>query len=319
MVGEISGECEIENDQSDCRSIDEINDIKAGKAVAFLYHSTDMPAPQYKYWILTIPQDKWADPGRCPDGITYCKGQLEIGEQGFEHWQLVAYVLKKCTYTRMISLWPTEAHIEHTRSEAAEDYVWKDESSLGSRFEYGKRPFKRNSPLDWEEAFENAKKAKFDDIPADVKVRCWNQFQGIAKYYLQPFDRGLVTSHIYWGVSDSGKTHRAKVESGYFDHPEDVYMKIPSTKFWDGYRGQKNVIIDEFEGQINIAHLKVWCDPSGTACQVEIKGGAVPLQATNFWITSNMDWRQWYTTPSGNDLDALKRRFNIVHFDMKIQ
>jgi len=176
---------------------------------------------------------------------------------------------------------------------------------------------KRNSQKDWDEMFESAKKAKFDDIPADVKVRCWNQFQGIAKYYMSPEDRGPVESHIYWGVSDSGKTHRAKIESGYFDCPDDVYLKIPSTKFWDGYRGQKNVIIDEFEGQINLSHLKVWCDPSGTACQVEIKGGAVPLKATRFWITSNRDWRQWYANADGNDLDAMKRRFNIVHFDMK--
>lgn len=277
-----------------------------------------MPAPQYRYWILTIPVDKWSAPEALPEGLSYIKGQLELGEGGFEHWQLIAY-LPKCTYTKMMSLWPTEAHIEHTRSDGAEAYVWKDESSQGSRFEFGKKPFKRNSALDWDECFENAKKAKFDDIPADVKIRCWNQFQGIAKYYLSPEDRGEVISHIYWGVSNSGKTHLAKQESGYFTNPDDVYMKIPSTKFWDGYRGQKNVIIDEFDGQINLAHLKVWCDPSGTACQVEIKGGAVPLVATRFWITSNRDWREWYAPQAGpNDYDAMKRRFIIRHFEMKL-
>jgi len=155
--------------------------------------------------------------------------------------------------------------------------------------------------------------------PPDVKIRCWNQFLGIAKYYMQPNDRGPVESRIYWGVSNSGKTHLAKVESGYFDTPEDVYMKIPSTKFWDGYRGQKNVIIDEFEGQINMSHLKVWCDPTGTACQVEVKGGAVSLQATRFWITSNSDWRQWYATIGGNDIEAIKRRFVIRHFELPIK
>lgn len=277
-----------------------------------------MPAPQYRYWILTIPKDKW-QVGEVP-GVHYMKGQLEQGEGGYVHWQIIAYTKKKVTYTKMMSFWPIEAHIEHTICEKAEEYVWKDETSLGERFEVGEKSMKRNSQADWDSMFDNAKKGNFDEIPADVKVRCWNQFQSIAKYYMTPEDRGEVVSHIYWGVSGSGKTHRAKLESGYFDNPDDVYMKIPSTKFWDGYRGQKNVIIDEFEGQINISHLKMWCDPSGTACQVEIKGGAVPLKATRFWITSNRDWRDWYgQSASPNDLDAIKRRFNIKHFELKFQ
>jgi len=275
-----------------------------------------MPAKQYRYWILTIPKDKW-DRTEIPEGISYCKGQLERGEGGYEHWQLVAYTKNKCTYSKMITLWPSEAHVEHTRSETAEEYVWKEDTRVGEMFEVGEKSIKRNSQKDWDLMFENAKKAKYDDIPADVKVRCWHQFQSIAKYYMTPTDRGNVVTNIYWGVAGSGKTHRAKVESGYFTNPEDVYMKIPSTKFWDGYRGQKNVIIDEFEGQIALAHLKIWCDPSGTACQVECKGGAVPLQATKFWITSNKDWRTWYPTMEGNDLEAMKRRFHCLQFEMK--
>lgn len=277
-----------------------------------------MPAPQYRYWILTIPKEAWVIPEELPAGIHYMKGQLEVGASGFEHWQLVAYTKKKCTYTKMMSRWPEEAHIEHTRSDEAENYVWKEDTRVGDQFEIGRKSMKRNNQDDWDEMFDNAKQAKFDDIPADVKIRCWNQFQSIAKYYMSPEDRGEVKSHIYWGVAGSGKTHRAKEESGYFDNPEDVYMKIPSTKFWDGYRGQSNVIIDEFDGQINLSHLKVWCDPSGTACQVEVKGGAVPLKATRFWITSNKDWRQWYPTADSNDLDAIKRRFEIRQFEMKL-
>jgi len=278
-----------------------------------------MPSPQYRYWILTIPKDKWAVPEELPQGIAYCKGQLEIGEGGFEHWQLVAYTKEKSTYHRMISLWPTEAHVEHTRSEKAENYVWKEESSQGSRFELGKKAMKRNSQCDWDDTFDNAKKGKFDDIPADVKIRCWHQLQSISKHYMATIDRGLVKSHIYWGVSLSGKTYAAKIESGYFLEPDDVYLKNSRTKFWDGYRGQKKVIIDEFSGTIDIDNIKVWCDPSGTACQVEVKGGAVPFLATEIWITSNKDWREWYPSASKDDMDALKRRFEIKHFTMKFQ
>jgi len=86
-----------------------------------------MPAPQYRYWILTIPYDKWQVTDGCPEGIHYMKGQLEMGEGGYEHWQLVVYSKKKLTYYKMMQLWNIdEAHIEHTRSEAAGEDVWKD-------------------------------------------------------------------------------------------------------------------------------------------------------------------------------------------------
>lgn len=289
------------------------NVLKSDELIKTLFKK--MPSPQYRYWILTIPVDKW-----CVENlnsfIDYCKGQREIGEGGYEHWQLIAYVAKKCTYSKMISLWPTEAHVEHTRSAKAEQYVWKEDTRVeGSQFEEGVKPMNRNSSKDWDLMFKNAQEAKFDEIPADVKIRCWHQFQSISKFYMQPMDRGLVVSKIFWGVPGSGKTHLAKLESGYFEDPTDVYIKIPTTKFWDGYRGQTKVLIDEFDGQINSSHIKVWCDPSGTACQVEVKGGAVPLKATQIWITSNKDWRAWYPGDNYEAL-ALKRRFQIKEFTM---
>lgn len=275
-----------------------------------------MPSPQYRYWILTIPLDKWVVEDLKPDFV-YCKGQQEIGEGGYRHWQIIAYSSSKMTYTKCISLWPSEAHVEHTRTAGAEAYVWKEDTRIpDSQFEIGVKPMKRNSSKDWDLMFDNAKKGNMDEIPSDVKVRCWHQFQSISKFYMQPADRGEVVSKIFWGIPGSGKTHRAKLESGYFDDPSDVYMKIPTTKFWDGYRGQSKVIIDEFDGQINLSHLKVWCDPSGTACQVEVKGGAVPFRATAIWITSNKDWRFWYEKMDNYDQQAIKRRFDISQFTM---
>lgn len=47
----------------------------------------------------------------------------------------------------------------------------------------------------------------------------------------------------YWGVSGSGKTHTAVEELG-----EDYYDKIAMNKWWDGYKQEKNVLIDEFRG-----------------------------------------------------------------------
>ena len=53
--------------------------------------------------------------------------------------------------------------------------------------------------------------------------------------------------------------------------------KDPRTKFWDGYRNQENVVIDEFRGAIDIAHILRWFDRYPVI--VEVKGSSVVLSA----------------------------------------
>jgi len=51
------------------------------------------------------------------------------------------------------------------------------------------------------------------------------------------------TVFVFWGVTGSGKSHRAWSEAGV-----DAYSKCPRSKFWDGYQDQSNVVVDEFRG-----------------------------------------------------------------------
>jgi len=41
-----------------------------------------------RYWILTIPQAQYVP--FLPAELAYVKGQLELGDGGFLHWQLIA-------------------------------------------------------------------------------------------------------------------------------------------------------------------------------------------------------------------------------------
>lgn len=59
---------------------------------------------------------------------------------------------------------------------------------------------------------------------------------------------------------------------------------------WCNYDGQKEVIIDDYEGTIAAVHLKTWFDRY--PCQVEVKGGMMALRATTFIITSNFTLKQ---------------------------
>lgn len=92
---------------------------------------------QGRYWILTIPFASWSVPETLPDKIKYLKGQQEIGESGYHHWQLLC-CSEKMRLNALKALFCTQAHIELTRSEAADQYVWKEDTRVeGSQFELG--------------------------------------------------------------------------------------------------------------------------------------------------------------------------------------
>lgn len=86
--------------------------------------------------MLTIPQSNWT-PGGLPDGVVYLKGQLEQGaEGGYMHWQVLCLLSSKGTLRTIREVFGTnELHAELTRSRAANDYVWKDDTAVeGTRF-----------------------------------------------------------------------------------------------------------------------------------------------------------------------------------------
>lgn len=92
----------------------------------------------------------------------------------------------------------------------------------------------------------------------------------------------------------------------------EAYPKTPTTKFWDGYRGEEHVVIDEFRGNIDISHLLRWLDRY--PCIIEVKGSSLVLRAKHIWITSNLDPRQWYPLVDPDTVEALLRRLAITYF-----
>lgn len=97
-------------------------------------------SPQGRFWILTIPHADYQQPNTLPPNVTYIKGQLECGESGYFHWQLVACFGRKVRLGAVKSVFGCTAHAELTRSAAANQYVCKDETAIEpevNRFELG--------------------------------------------------------------------------------------------------------------------------------------------------------------------------------------
>lgn len=262
-----------------------------------------------KYYILTLPALQYVfAPYALPDGVSYARGQLERGSGGLLHWQFVLYLTARRRRTFVQGLFKS-AHVEPTRSEAALKYVWKQDTAVeGTRFEIGTRAINRNSRVDWENIWSNAKNGALLEIPADIRIRCYSTLRRIEKDFMEPraIEREVV---VFYGRTGTGKSRRAWDEAGIGAYPKD-----PNTKFWDGYAAHEKVVIDEYRGNISISNLLRWFDRYPVC--VEVKGGSVVFCAKQIWITSNLHPKEWYKDLDEKTFDALLRRFKIIeHFE----
>lgn len=102
-----------------------------------------------------------------------------------------------------------------------------------------------------------------------------------------------------------GKSRKART-----DYPE-FYPKL-CNKWFDGYRGEKTVIIDDFglEHKVLGQQLKIWGDRYG--CILETKGGAVGSNFDKLVVTSQYSIREIWDG-DGRTIEALERRFREIH------
>jgi len=77
--------------------------------------------------MLTIPDHAYTM--YLPPNCSWIKGQREVGEGGFQHWQLICAFKSKASLAAVRSTFGPY-HGELSRSELASEYVWKDDTAV---------------------------------------------------------------------------------------------------------------------------------------------------------------------------------------------
>nr|WAE42353.1 MAG: replication associated protein [Cressdnaviricota sp.] len=264
-----------------------------------------MDKTQGRKWILTInnPIIEWDEIVKtsCAD---YACGQLEKGESGTIHWQLAIWY--KCTkrFAFIKKLFP-EAHIELMNSDKGFEYCTKEDTRIKGPFEHGTSPVKRNSKTDWEKVWEWAKSGDLEKIDPKIRVTQYKTLRTIRADNLKPQTQKDVRGIWVWGEPGIGKSHFARVTFS-----EDKYYIKSANKWWDGYRGESIVILEDLDKGTaeHLGHfLKIWADKWGFRGEVKFGGEAPNFQ--KLIVTSNYSINELFTEPSLRE--AITRRFEV--------
>lgn len=243
----------------------------------------------------------------------YC-AQVETGESGTPHVQAYVYIASKARLSALKKVLP-RAHLEIRKGTEKEawEYCTKEPTRSGWRLEHGAPISGQGHRSDLESACAILKEAPhgLKRVAEEFPIQIVKYHKGLASlnallHPVRSAEFRPITVTVLWGDPGSGKTRRACEESG-----GDLY-KLASYKpeWWDGYIGQKHLLLDDFYGQMEMERFLMVTD--GYEFALPVKGGFAGRPVwTHIWITSNAHPSDWWSEPGQKKPQpgALTRRF----------
>jgi hypothetical protein len=263
-----------------------------------------------KYWCFTLNNFTPSEvltlrrAGRNSELVHYLVFGREVGDSGTRHLQgYIEFRIRKSLpfLKRTIS---QRAHWETRKGKGSEAslYCRKD----GDYEEFGESPgCTMGKRTDLDKIRERIKDGATSQEIADSYFSQWCIYRKAFAEYRSlcnpPRDRLGLRVYVLWGEPGTGKTRFVH----YVTQSAGVGLWTsctPDLKWFDGYRGEPVVLLDDYRGEGSGSFLLRVLDIY--ALQVPVKGGFVAWIPTTIFMTSNMNPREWHPEV----WDALKRR-----------
>lgn len=149
---------------------------------------------------------------------------------------------------------------------------------------------------------------KFDPMFARYEGYANRRLAELMVEELEDYDGDLKDKNCWiYGEPGTGKSLSAR-----YCKRSKIYPK-PVSKWWDGYKGQKVVVMDDLDpdrAKMLADKIKVWTDRYPFVAEVK-SSSAVVDPRINFIVTSNYSPEDCFES---KDVDAIKRRFTVLHF-----
>ena len=226
-------------------------------------------------------------------------------QDGQLHWHcLVTYrnprEMPRLTHTTHWEPVKNRSQIYHYCKEKGPNFIEEGELTVNCANEEDWRSFvemcKTHSPAEIIDSEFSRTYANYRDFAKEV----YNTFKEL------PILQGDLQNEWYYGPPGTGKTKKA------WDENPKLYIK-GLNKWWDGYRNEDVVLLDDWDPkhEVLVSHLKQWTDRY--PFRGECKGSTLLARPKKIIVTSNYSIEECF--PNEQDINALKRRFKVTHFD----
>lgn len=252
------------------------------------------------------------------DAITrYCSSAKyaivgkEVGANGTPHLQGYVAFTNARSFKSIKEGLGDRAHIERARGSGDDNrkYCSKDGdyweqgdcpekiggNNIAEKIAKNKRLLDQNIPLD--DLIENGDLSAFNYLL--IKRTRMDILTN-----LNPYTPADVRGLWIWGKPGCGKTRHVWDTYG-----ATLYEKAQN-KWFDGYSGEKNILLDDLDTDVLGHYLKRWMDRYPV--KGEVKGGTLQLQHDLFIVTSNYKIEELFKCPIL--AQAIRRRCKVLHF-----
>lgn len=222
----------------------------------------------------------------------------ERGVNGTAHLQGYMELKKNTRFTTLKKMWP-RMHIESRRGtqQQAIAYCMKegDYNTFGAPKQQGYR-------TDLDRTRQVALTGGMREITTIGNLQAIKVAEKFLTYNEEPRDWQPEVKW-FWGSTGTGKSRQARIELG-----EDVYTKNDGSKWWDGYDGHEDVIIDDFRPSWwSLTEMLSLLDRYEK--RIEFKGGWRQFRPRRIIITSAFAPEECYKS-TGECIAQLTRRIN---------
>lgn len=237
--------------------------------------------------------------------IQYLVFGRETGESGTPHLQGYITFTRRKTLAFVKQLISDRIHCEISRGTPlqAATYCKKD----GDYKEYGTIPKGKGARSDLvavaKKIREGANVRKIAEEHPEAIIRYGSGILRLRRMY-RPTREHPPQIKVFWGPTGTGKTRRVWE----FADKDELWLH-PGGQWFDGYDGQKMVLLDDFDGSwFKLSFLLRLLDRY--PMPVAVKGDHAWWVPTTIFITSNLEPKDWYPNGHKDHVAALMRRLS---------
>lgn len=291
--------------------------------------TTTTQSPQLINWTVTVWPHCYQSLDQCYDAVSSlasacryaCFGMETCPDTNREHLQGFIVLEKRMRLTELKKI-DNAMHFEAMRGTLSQNWEYctkedKEPMEFGERPDFSAGEREKNR---WRLARELATKGEYELIDDQIYVSAYTALHKM-KYDKVENETPLETccGVWLWGVPNSGKSFDARARYG----GGDFYLKESFDQWFDGYVGQYSVILEDVDPEMCkdpkvLQRIKTWTDK--WPFPVQTKGGFInAIRPTKFIVTSNHSIDECFPHALGASLDAIKRRFNVIHYPFPYQ